>query len=147
MSVSTIEIALVLLLTFCLLVLVRRLASVGRRPEPIETSDLPGAPPRSKHKLGMRITPQVRTQRVVLDGIDVSDPQSISDPLLRQALAQAEEALHDVNQGRKPRAGLKSSVSITRKFVINGVEYNDPSEIPDPKLRQVAQDAIKQALS
>jgi hypothetical protein len=29
--------------------------------------------------------------------------------------------------------------------VVNGVTYHDPADIPDPKLRQVVEDALKRA--
>jgi Flp pilus assembly protein CpaB len=83
MSSATLEIALLILVTTAVLLVV-----VSRRRS-ARTSV-------QKHKL--RITEKDGKRTVVLDGVEITNPESVEDPALRQALARAEKVLSQVDR-------------------------------------------------
>jgi hypothetical protein len=69
----------------------------------------------------VRIIQTGGTQQIIVDGVDLPNA--------------------DVQRGgTQTKSGTQR-----RRFVINGITYNDLSEIPDPHLRKVAQDALEKA--
>lgn len=131
---SQLEIVLLILVsTVCLLVVAQRArAGRGQRATSLETMLQPGARPVARHKL--RLTQSGGQRHIILDGVEVRDPKAITDPALRAALAQGEEALAEVERTLKVRQ--------KRTFVINGQRFQDLAEIPDPHLRKLAEDAL-----
>ncbi len=131
---SQLEIVLLILVgTVCLLMVAQRArASRGQRAASLKTMQALSAQPVARHKL--RLTQSGGQRHIILDGGEVRDPKAITDPALRAALAQGEEALAEVERTLKVRQ--------KRTFVVNGKSYQDLAEIPDPHLRKLAEDAL-----
>jgi hypothetical protein len=137
--VSNLNVVLLVLATTVFLLVIAVQVRSSRRKR--SSQGRPGA----THELSVRTVAkhQVRIvlsggkRRVLVDGAEVNDPESLVDPALRQSVARGEQALeqlvHGGSQGASPPLAI----------VVDGVTYHDLSEIPDERIRKIAQDALK----
>jgi hypothetical protein len=93
-------------------------------------------------RLKVRISYKGGTKHVDVNGVEITDPGSIADPALRQAVARGEQVLQQalgyVELGGLPPTGAHRGV------MIDEVMYRDVSEIPDARQRKLAEAALKQ---